>query len=309
MMGEEEMDLQLKAMASYPRLQHFKKGISRISQWTGSEHKETERVFVGLLAGGFDAQFQIHMTKTLTKLNECLEVFYASKDVFKDLDIRSDFNIPKLHTLLHYVKLIKLFGAANGFNAELPKCPYIDYAKEAYQSRAIWLQHQDAINLQGFFLLWQIANSALLGSEGLKTVGVESDMTDSEVEELGLNCTPVGRLTPSAIDHFDVYKQVAFVVPPNLQTSKMGQCLQLHCSPGSIVSQTSRKGASPTYFNMALVIKNREEFEGGLSLALVHIWLVSVDTYGHGHRSYIRLQYEQRLEMLICPDYNSVKKW
>ncbi|EGO04621.1 hypothetical protein SERLA73DRAFT_118588 [Serpula lacrymans var. lacrymans S7.3] len=52
----EEMDLQLKAMASYPRLQHFKKGISRISQWTGSEHKETERVFVGLLAGGFDAQ-------------------------------------------------------------------------------------------------------------------------------------------------------------------------------------------------------------------------------------------------------------
>ncbi|EGO04622.1 hypothetical protein SERLA73DRAFT_68306 [Serpula lacrymans var. lacrymans S7.3] len=270
------------------------------------------------------------MTKTLTKLNECLEVFYASKDVFKDLDIRSDFNIPKLHTLLHYVKLIKLFGAANGFNAELPKCPYIDYAKEAYQSRAIWLQHQDAINLQGFFLLWQIANSALLGSEGLKTVGVESDMTDSEVEELGLNCTPVGRvsdeaykslnrtsrviakrcllpgisvnnlealhgakkflpnltsylwmtfptcqLTPSAIDHFDVYKQVAFVVPPNLQTSKMGQCLQLHCSPGSIVSQTSRKGASPTYFNMALVIKNREEFEGGLSLALGGCYRVS----------------------------------
>jgi hypothetical protein len=49
--GEEEMDARFKAMPDYPGLQHFKKGISMVKQWTGTEHKEMQCVFVGLLAG------------------------------------------------------------------------------------------------------------------------------------------------------------------------------------------------------------------------------------------------------------------
>jgi hypothetical protein len=40
--GEEEMDAHFKAIPNYPGLQHFKKGISTVKQWTGSRHKEMQ---------------------------------------------------------------------------------------------------------------------------------------------------------------------------------------------------------------------------------------------------------------------------
>lgn len=49
--GEDEMDSRFKVMPDYPGLRHFKKGISTVRQWTGTEHKEMQRVFIGLLAG------------------------------------------------------------------------------------------------------------------------------------------------------------------------------------------------------------------------------------------------------------------
>ncbi|KAG1719436.1 uncharacterized protein EDB91DRAFT_1240600 [Suillus paluster] len=49
--GEDEMDSRFKAIPNYPSLRHVKKGISSVKQWTGREHKEMQRVFVGLLSG------------------------------------------------------------------------------------------------------------------------------------------------------------------------------------------------------------------------------------------------------------------
>ena len=49
--GEAEVDARFKAMSSYPGLRHFKKGISFVTQWTGTEHKEMEKIFLGVLAG------------------------------------------------------------------------------------------------------------------------------------------------------------------------------------------------------------------------------------------------------------------
>ncbi|KAG2361291.1 hypothetical protein BDR07DRAFT_1508465 [Suillus spraguei] len=49
--GEAEMDARFKAIPDYPGLRHFKKGISAVKQWTGTEHKQMQRVFIGLLAG------------------------------------------------------------------------------------------------------------------------------------------------------------------------------------------------------------------------------------------------------------------
>jgi len=49
--GEKEMDARFQAVGQYPGLRHFKKGISVVSQWTGTEHREMQRVFIGLLSG------------------------------------------------------------------------------------------------------------------------------------------------------------------------------------------------------------------------------------------------------------------
>ncbi|KAH7917895.1 hypothetical protein BV22DRAFT_1025530 [Leucogyrophana mollusca] len=177
--GEEEIDARFKTMADYPALRHFKKGISFVKQWTGTEHKEMQRVFVGLLAGAvspqvlsvarslldfsYYAQMRVHTTDTITALETCLATFHANKDVLIELEVRTHFNIPKLHQLVHYVNAIQSFGSLDAFNSELPERLHIDYAKEAYhasnkrdyeEQMTLWLQRQEAVHIQASYLDW-----------------------------------------------------------------------------------------------------------------------------------------------------------
>ena len=178
-MGEAEMDARFKAMSSYPGLRHFKKGVSFVTQWTGSEHKEMEKVFLGILAGAVNskvltvarslldfiyyAQFQLHTSKTLEKLEKCLKTFHENKHIFIELEIRKHFNIPKLHAIQHYVEGIRWLGSADGYNTESPERLHIDFAKAAYRASnkrdymeqmAIWLQRQEAMWLKESYLMW-----------------------------------------------------------------------------------------------------------------------------------------------------------
>jgi hypothetical protein len=178
--GEDEMDARFKAMSGFPGLRHFKKGISFVSQWTGSEHKEMQKVFVALMAGSvsdevltviralidfiYYAQYQCHTDETLQALQTSLDMFHANKDVLIDLEIRGDFNIPKLHSMVHYVASIRLLGSADGYNSESPERLHIDYAKEAYRASnkrdyteqmALWLQRQEAMNLREKYITWR----------------------------------------------------------------------------------------------------------------------------------------------------------
>ena len=123
LIGEKEIDAHFQAMSQYPGLHHFKKGISTISQWTGTEHKEMERAFIGLLSGAAEdnvlviarsllnfiyyAQFQQHTDKTLAAMEDSLRAFHAHKDVLIKLSIRDHFNMLKIHSLVHYVSSIR----------------------------------------------------------------------------------------------------------------------------------------------------------------------------------------------------------
>ncbi|KAG2368451.1 hypothetical protein BDR07DRAFT_1508407 [Suillus spraguei] len=158
----------------YPGLWHFKKGISAVKQWTGTEHKQMQHVFIGLLAGAvprlwlelyfsYFAQLRTHTSDTLEYLENALAVFHANKDILHELEVREHLNIPKLHQLSHYVQSILLYGTTDGFNTELPERLHIDFAKEAYRASnkwdyeeqmALWLQHQEAMFLRNSYLEW-----------------------------------------------------------------------------------------------------------------------------------------------------------
>ncbi|KAF9235882.1 hypothetical protein BU15DRAFT_89436 [Melanogaster broomeanus] len=177
--GSEEIDRRFRMLPNYAGLRHFHKGISSIKQWTGTEHKEMQKVFVGLLAGAipdrvltvaralldfsYFAQLKVHSERSLTELNTALATFHAHKDVFIELEVRAHFNIPKIHQLSHYVQSIRLYGSPDGFNTELPERLHIDFAKDAYHSSnkrdyeeqmALWLQRQEAIYLRMCYLEW-----------------------------------------------------------------------------------------------------------------------------------------------------------
>ncbi|KAI6102143.1 hypothetical protein F5141DRAFT_1190034 [Pisolithus sp. B1] len=168
--GEKEIDACFQAMTQYPTLCHFKKGISLVLQWTGTEHKEMQRVFVGLLAGAVNncilvvacslldfiyyAQFQWHTDMTLAAMEESLKTFHTHKHVLLELGVHEDFNVLKIHSMQHYVTSIWALGSVDSYNMEYPEWLHINYAKDGYwvsnkcdyvDQMALWLQCQEAM--------------------------------------------------------------------------------------------------------------------------------------------------------------------
>ena len=54
--------------------------------------------------------------------------------IFITLGARDNFDIPKLHSMLHYVKSIMQKGTTDGYNTELPEWLHINLAKDPYRA-------------------------------------------------------------------------------------------------------------------------------------------------------------------------------
>ncbi|KAF8160595.1 hypothetical protein BJ912DRAFT_915513 [Pholiota molesta] len=205
---DEIVDQLFRSAPSYHSLRHFKNGISNVSQWTGTEHKEMERIFLGLMAShrGTDtrvlqavramtdfihyASLETHTTQSLLALRQSLDNFHRVKEVFLELGGRQGghFNIPKLHSLEHYDPLIQLFGSADGYNTESPERLHIDYAKNAFRASnrkdyisqmTRWLERQEAVDRFSQFLVWKAKRNGMdLDSSG-DTGLSESDLQNS----------------------------------------------------------------------------------------------------------------------------------
>src|ERR1700747_3381339 len=83
--GSEEVDRRFRSMTRHPTLRPFNKGISLITQWTGDEYKNMEKVFLGVIAGTVDervirvvravidfisyARFEVHTESSLEKMD------------------------------------------------------------------------------------------------------------------------------------------------------------------------------------------------------------------------------------------------
>lgn len=102
-------------------------------------------------------------------MEKAMDEFHAHKSVFIDLKTRKHFNIPKLHSMLHYVQSIRLLGSADAYDTEAPERLHIDYAKKAYrasnkrdyhQQMTTWLQRQEAIHRFSAYLQWCKLESA-----------------------------------------------------------------------------------------------------------------------------------------------------
>ncbi|KAJ7710931.1 hypothetical protein B0H17DRAFT_1124010 [Mycena rosella] len=166
-------------MHAHTGLRHFKKAISAVLQWTGTEHKEIHHIFMGVLAGAVNvqvlivvkslidviycAQFQSHTTGTLDAPQYSLDTFHTNQSILVTLGIREQFNVPKIHSLQHYVSAIQPLGSADGFNTEAPERLHICFAKKAYRSSnkhdytsqmTAWLQRQGAFALRQSYLDW-----------------------------------------------------------------------------------------------------------------------------------------------------------
>ena len=142
-----------------------------ISQWTGTEHKEMEKIMLGIAIGGvpnrfitvicslinfiYLSQLQYHTSTTIKLLEDFLKCFHEHKDIVVELEVCDHFNIPKIHLILHYVKC----SSADSYNSESPQRLHIDFTKDAYcaskkRDYSVWLQRYEASWLWESYLIW-----------------------------------------------------------------------------------------------------------------------------------------------------------
>ncbi|KAF8869049.1 hypothetical protein CPB85DRAFT_1241987, partial [Mucidula mucida] len=156
--GKDKLDAHVRRLPPNHLIRIFFKGLSSLSQVSGTEHKQICAFILGMLNDLllppdqlkalvcatralldflYLSRYQVHSDITLQELNDCLEEFHSNKWVFVECGVREHFNIPKLHFLTHYICAIKLFGTANNYSTETTERLHIDFTKDAYPEQAV----------------------------------------------------------------------------------------------------------------------------------------------------------------------------
>ena len=185
--GTLELNHRCRYLPLNHNVRHFSKGISGFSRISGKEHAEICKVLLGLIIGLplpddcssdkllravrgildflYLAQLPSHTDETLNKMSAALDAFHTNKSIFTELQIRDDFNFPKLHSLLHYASSIRLFGTTDNYNTEHTERLHIDLAKNAYTATnrkdelaqmVVWLERKEKIARFDEFIRWRL---------------------------------------------------------------------------------------------------------------------------------------------------------
>ena len=70
---------------------------------------------------------------SLMEIERALERFYGARQIFQELGVQESFSVPRLHAMLHYKKLIRLFGAPNGLCSSITESKHIDAVKKPWR--------------------------------------------------------------------------------------------------------------------------------------------------------------------------------
>ena len=174
LMDDSELDSHLRTLPPCFGVRHFTGGWSNLSQISGKEHKDMARVLLGCMVGKvpskvitaycalldflYLAQYPSHDDNTLQYMEDSLDLFHKTKSILTspDLNIREHLNIPKFHSLLHYVECIKNFGTTDNYNTEMFERFHIDMAKEGWHASNFrnevpqmtkWLSRQEKVTM------------------------------------------------------------------------------------------------------------------------------------------------------------------
>lgn len=159
LIGYDELDRRLKLLQPIVGIRHFSKGISHLSQWTGREDRELQRVILAVVDGHarlngkameclcaihdfiYLAQYRSHTDGTLKYLSDALATFHRCKNIFIKNGGRSGkdgviphFNIPKLCALHSYERHIPELGSSPQFSSDISEALHKSMAKAAYEA-------------------------------------------------------------------------------------------------------------------------------------------------------------------------------
>jgi hypothetical protein len=80
------------------------------------------------------ARHNILDTNSLLALDDALRRFQLHREIFRTSGIRPDgFSLPRQHSLTHYSKLIRAYGAPNGLCSSITESKHIKAVKEPWR--------------------------------------------------------------------------------------------------------------------------------------------------------------------------------
>ncbi|KAG2129435.1 hypothetical protein DEU56DRAFT_741345, partial [Suillus clintonianus] len=190
--GAVEIDARCRRLPPNHHIRLFMKGITSLSRISGTEHSQICHFLLGIiidirlpnhLAPGrliravrglldflYIALYPCHSSETLTLLVEALDLFHNNKQIFVDLEIRNNFNLPKLHAGRHYVSMIQTFGTTDNYNTEYTERLHIDLAKDAYRATnhkdefvqmTQWLERKEKIARHEKYVMWHLRGNPI----------------------------------------------------------------------------------------------------------------------------------------------------
>ncbi|KAF5350297.1 hypothetical protein D9757_014923 [Collybiopsis confluens] len=236
LIGEEKLDERIRSLPPAYGVRHFKKGISVLTQVSGPERKHICRVLLACLIGCIDprgitacrsllhfinlAQYPSHDDATLGYMQDELDTWHKYRSYFVHEGVRHDFNIPKFHSLLHYIDSIRWLGSTDNYNTEMFERLHIDFAKEGWRASnkrdhfpqmIKWLNRQEQVASYDFYRSWLDNEAHGLVEEGEPDEQVtEGDDGNSGEEEVVI--TNAGRGT-QVLDKFEGLYQLRSLRP------------------------------------------------------------------------------------------------
>ena len=75
----------------------------------------------------------VHDMQSLEELDKALQRYHHYRKIFITTGIRTGFNLPHQHVLIHYSKAIHMFGALNGLCSSIMESKHIKAVKEPWR--------------------------------------------------------------------------------------------------------------------------------------------------------------------------------
>ena len=100
----------------------------------GHVPRDMVRALRALIEFCYLAHRNVHDTKSLNMMQDALDRLHHYRTIFQECGVRIfGFNLPHQHSLIHWIKLIRAFGAPNGLCSSITESKHIKAIKEPWR--------------------------------------------------------------------------------------------------------------------------------------------------------------------------------
>lgn len=145
----DDIDRRIASAAPFSNLRRFHEGRG-FTQWTGDDSKALMKVYLPAIEGYvpvdmvrciraflefcYIARQDVHDEQSLNYLSDAITRFHQYREIFVTTGIRPDgFSLPRQHSMVHYLTLIRAFGGPNGLCSSITESKHIKAIKEPWR--------------------------------------------------------------------------------------------------------------------------------------------------------------------------------